>query len=142
MSRRRKRKKSKSAGNVKAERGYNPFPTSGRVKQYEPFIRKEVGKYCKQYPGLKHQQILFRAVELGVAAEKAFKPNLGYDFSTYLRHRLKELHRLHDEEEKANSSPVHYAKGELEHDEAEERGEEVELEFSGGNGARLTFDLQ
>src|SRR5262249_8367332 len=85
--------------------------------------------------------VLFRAVELAFAAEKAFKPALG-SFTTYVGHRLKELHRLHDQEENATSSPVHYSKGELEQDEAEERGEEVELEFSGGNGPRLTFDFQ
>jgi hypothetical protein len=112
------------------------------VKQYEPFIRKRVAEVCKQYPGLRYEQILFRAVELALAAEKKFKPELGNDFSTYLRHRLKELHRLHRQEEKATTSPVYYSKGELKRDEAGERGEEVELEFSGGNGPRLTFDLQ
>jgi hypothetical protein len=143
LSRKKKPKKRKHhRGNVAAESHYDPFPKSGRVKQYEPFIRKQVGQFCKQYPGLNRLQVLCRAVELALAAEKAFKPELGYDFSTYLRHRLKELHRLHDQDENATTSPVHYSKGELEQDRAEERGEEVELEFSGGNGPRLTFDLQ
>src|SRR5262249_23269083 len=125
-------------GNIAVESAYDP--KSGLVKQYEPFIRKRVGEFCKQYPRLNRQQVLFRAVELAFAAEKAFKPALG-SFSTYVGHRLKELHRLHDQEENATSSPVHYSKGELEQDEAEERGEEV-IEFSGGNGPRLTFDFQ
>jgi hypothetical protein len=143
MSRRRKRDWRKRRGNIKAEQIYDPFPKSGLVKQYQPFILRGVTKFCRQYPGLSRQEVLFRAVELSLAAEKAFKPELGYDFSTLLRHRLKELHRLHDEEERGNSSPVHYAKGELEQDRAEERGEEVELDFSGGgNATRLTFDLQ
>jgi hypothetical protein len=140
---RRKRRGRKSPGNITNEPPYDPFPKSGLVKQYEPFIRKEVTKYCKKYPDLSREHLLFRAVELAFAAEKTFKPELGYDFSTPLRHRLRELHRLNDEDEKANTSPVHYSKGELEQDRAEERGEDVELEFSGGyNGARLTFDHQ
>lgn len=143
MSRRRKRGWRKRRGNIEAQQIYDPFPPSGLVKQYKPFILKELTKYCRQYPGLSRQELLFRAVELGLAAEKAFKPELGYDFSTLLRHRLKELHRLHDEQERGNSSPVHYAKGELEQDRAEELGEEVELDFSGGgNATRLTFDQQ
>ncbi len=130
-------------GNIKGDPAYDPFPKSGLVKQYEPFIRDYVHDFCKRYPGLNRQRVLFRAVEIALAAEKAFKPALGHSFATYAGHRLKELHRLHDEDEAANSSPIHYADGELERDRAEERGEEVELDFSGGNnGARLTFDLQ
>lgn len=45
---RRKRKKSKSAGNIRAEATYDPFPKSGLVKQYEPFIRREVGEFLNQ----------------------------------------------------------------------------------------------
>ncbi len=130
-------------GNIKGDPAYDPFPKSGLVKQYEPFIRNYVHDFCKRYPGLNRQRVLFRAVEIALAAEKAFKPALGHSFATYAGHRLKELHRLHDEDETANSSPIHYADGELERDRAEERGDEVELDFSGGNnGARLTFDHQ
>ena len=42
-----------SGGNIKAESAYDPFPRSGLVKQFEPFIRKEVGKFCKRYPKLR-----------------------------------------------------------------------------------------
>ena len=81
-----------------------------------------------------------RAVEIALAAERAFKPELG-SFATYLIWRLKELKRLHDDADKR--VPIHYSKEELEQDRAEERGEDVELDFSGGgNGPRLTFDLQ
>jgi hypothetical protein len=78
---------------------------------------------------------------LALKAEQAFKPERG-SFATYLGYRLKELHRLHHEEKDTTSSEVQYSKGELGQDKAEERGEEVELEFSGGNGPRLTFDFQ
>jgi len=46
-------RKKMSGGNIKAESAYDPFPRSGLVKQFEPFIRKEVGKFCKRYPKLR-----------------------------------------------------------------------------------------
>jgi len=46
-------RKKMSGGNIKAESAYDPFPRSGLVKQFEPFIRKEVGKFCKLYPKLR-----------------------------------------------------------------------------------------
>jgi hypothetical protein len=138
----KRRKKNGRSGNITNEPPYDPFPKLGLVKQFEQRIRNEVGKYCKLYPDLGRQELLFRAVEIAKAAEKAFKPKLG-SFATYVTWRLKELHRLHDEDEKGNTSPVHYSKGELEQDRVEERGEDVELELSGGyNGARLTYDQQ
>jgi len=33
-------RKKMSGGNIKAESAYDPFPRSGLVKQFEPFIRK------------------------------------------------------------------------------------------------------
>ena len=77
---RRKRKKSKSAGNIKAEAAYDPFQKYGLVKQYEPFIRREVGEFCKRYPQLRRDDLLFEVIRLALAAVKSFKPALGYDF--------------------------------------------------------------
>jgi len=135
------RKKHKlGSGNIAAEAAYDPFPKKGLVKQHEQFIRDNVHYFCRQNPGLKRERVLFRAVEIALAAEKAFKPELG-SFATYLIWRLRELKRLHNEADKG--VPIEYASGELERDQAEERGEDVELDFSGGgNGPQLTFDLQ
>ena len=94
MSRRRKRKKSGSPGNAKAERVYDPFPRSGLVKQYERFIRKHVREFCAGYPGLQYELALGWAIERAIAAEARFKPELGNDFSTFLRPYLRRLHRL------------------------------------------------
>src|SRR5215471_15310486 len=105
MSKPKRPKRKRKPGNIAAVKVYDPFPRSGLVKQFEQRIRNEVGKYCKQYPDLSRQRLLFRAVEIALAAEKAFKPGLG-SFATYVTWRLKELHRLHDEDEKGNTSPV------------------------------------
>jgi len=90
----RRNRKSKGPGNVAAAAAYDPFPKSGLVKQYEPFIRKHVREFCAGYPGLQYETALCWAVERAIAAEKKFKPTLGNDFSTFLRPYLKRLHRL------------------------------------------------
>jgi hypothetical protein len=71
-------RKKMSGGNIKAESAYDPFPRSGLVKQFEPFIRKEVGKFCKRYPKLRRDDVLFEAIRLALTAEKKFNPKLGY----------------------------------------------------------------
>lgn len=83
------------------------------------------------------------------AAEKTFKPELGNDFSTYLggfakNGRLKELHRLHDQQEKERGVEIYRTKEDLAHEAAEEAGEPTDaVNFAGGgNGVRLLFDLQ
>ena len=50
-----KRRRNRRSGNIIIDQAYDPFPKSGLVKQYEPFIRKEVTKYCRQYPSLFRQ---------------------------------------------------------------------------------------
>jgi hypothetical protein len=37
--------KKKKRGNIEAGDGPDPFPKTGLVKQYEPFIRSYVGDY-------------------------------------------------------------------------------------------------
>ena len=55
---------------------YDPFPKSGLVKQYEPFIRSEVSKFCKRYPNVRRQDLLVEAIRLASRAEQLFKPEL------------------------------------------------------------------
>jgi hypothetical protein len=50
--------------NIKPERVFNPFPPEGLVKAFEPFIRKEVEEYCKQYRHVPRTDMLIEAVRL------------------------------------------------------------------------------
>ena len=129
--------------NIKDDPVYDPFPKSGPVKQYEQFIRDEVDRFCKRYPQLRPPDVLFRAVELSIAAERTFKPALG-TFGTHVGHRLKELHRLHDQEERHQGIEIYRTEEDLAHEKAEEEGEPTDpVNFTGGgNGVRLLFDLQ
>ena len=72
----------------------NPFPREGLTKAFEPFIRKEVERYCESYPNVPRQDMLGEATRLSLAAEARFKPKLGNSFSTFVAYRLKELHRF------------------------------------------------
>src|SRR5262245_30465262 len=93
---------------------YNRFPPSGfedwgpsraylegtesdLVERYKPFIWRYVRRFITRNPWLSPRWLDVRntALRLAEEAEKKFKPELGYDFSTYLRHRLKRLHRVY-----------------------------------------------
>jgi hypothetical protein len=144
-----KRKKYKPReGNIKDEI-FDPFPKTGLVKQFEQYIRKVVGEFAKAYPRVSRQDFEFRAVELALAAEKTFKPGLGYSFATRLGGfardgRLKELHRLHDKLKQDDGVEIYRTAEDLAHERAEEQGEPTDpVNFAGGgNGIRLVFDLQ
>jgi hypothetical protein len=144
------RKKHKlGGGNIKAEKAYDPFPKSGLVKQYERFIRTEVAEFCKKYPRLSREHILIETVRLALNAEKKFKPELGYDFSTLLRHYLKGLHRFAEKEEAFNIpitailSDADRAAEKLRKEQEEAEAKTPEGHFPpGANGARVTFDFQ
>lgn len=87
-----KKPASRRGGNIKAEPAYDPFPKSGLVKQYEPFIRKWVGEYCKSFPQQRYDDVLIQVVGLAALAAQRFSPTLGYDFSTLLRHYFKKVY--------------------------------------------------
>ena len=134
-------------GNIRDDPAYDPFPKTGLVKQFEPYIRKVVREFAERYPRVSRQDFLSRAVELAFAAEKTFKPELGYSFATYLGGfsrlgRLKELHRLHDELEKDDGVEIYRTAEDLAHEKAEEEGEPTDpVNFAGG-GNGIRFDLQ
>ena len=71
-----------------------PFPKNRLTKQFEPFIRKEVEKYCQSYQHVPRLDMLGEAVRLSVAAEARFKPALGISFATFVAYRLRELQRF------------------------------------------------
>jgi hypothetical protein len=68
--------KKRRPGNIQDARPYDPFPKTGLVKQYEPFIRNYVQNFCNGYPGLDREYVLFEAVKIAVQAEKAFKADI------------------------------------------------------------------
>jgi hypothetical protein len=147
--------------NIKAEDAYDPFPKTGLVKQYEPFIRKQVGEFCERYPRVSRDDALIEAVKIAVEFEPKFNPELGYDFSTPLRWHLKGLKRiLVDDEQDYNKRLIHANDGEVSDElakrvedadaamaEYERRAAEETLEAlpvtggNGGNGTRFRFDL-
>jgi hypothetical protein len=86
-------------------KAYDPFPKTGKVKEYEPFIRKLVGEFCKQYPLVQREHALIEAVKLAMEFESSkWDPSLGHDFSTPLRWHLKGLKRILVDRERAHSS--------------------------------------
>ena len=134
-------------GNIKAKKTYSPFPRTGLVKKYEPFIRNEVRDYCKQYPNVRYEEMLAEAVKIAVKFEPKFDPNLGNDFSTPLRWHLRELHRFAQKEFSSWQMPVSTEREEANDLERKRNGiggnDPRQVNFSGGgNGARFTLDLQ
>lgn len=131
--------------NIKPDREHDPFPRAGLVKNYEAFIRKEIGAYCKKYPHVPWQDMLIEGVRLAVMAEGKFKPGFrnANDFSTYMRHWLKGLNRFAEaysgeQKVRAYEDPEYKAQR-----EAAERGEDPRaIDYRGGNATRLTFDWQ
>jgi hypothetical protein len=67
------RKLKRGRGNIKPELAYDPFPKAGLVKQYEPFIRKHVGEFCRRYPGLLRDDVLSEAIRNSVQSREALQ---------------------------------------------------------------------
>lgn len=126
------------------------FLKPGLVKQYAPFIRREVAEFCKKYPRLNREHILFEAVRLALDAENKFGPELGYDFSTLLRHYLKGLHRFAEKEDAFSNIPISAILSDADRAAEQLREEQEAAEaktpegdfLPGANGARVTFDFQ
>jgi len=64
-------------------------------------------RFLRQYPRLDRQDVMFRAVELAHAAERTFKPELGFSFATHVSYRLRELHRLHEQQKPADRVKIY-----------------------------------
>jgi hypothetical protein len=133
-------------GNIESLDGPDPFPRTGLTKQYEPFTRKWVGKFCATRPGAIYEEVLSDAVRISVEAEARFRPELGNDFSTYLRKRLLRLHRLFWDERQQIKIPgpsKEEREEEREREKAEAAGEPIQpIRYRGGNGTRITVDRQ
>ena len=86
---------------------HDPFPKSGLVKRYEPFIRSEVSKFCKRYPNVRRRTCLLRPFAL-CRGRTAVQAELGNNCSTPLRHWLKELQRFAKSQEQR--IPIYHAR--------------------------------
>ncbi len=126
----------KRPGNIEPSDGPDPFPKTGLVKQYEPFIRAYVGEFCQSHPGAIYEHALVDAVRIAVEFEAKFKPELGYDFSTPLRLWLKRLGREWNGERQPIRKPEGADKADEEADDAKR------VAHRGGNGTRVTIDRQ
>jgi hypothetical protein len=148
--------------NIKNDKAYDPFPKTGKVKEYEPFIRDWVAKFCEQYPLVHRDHALIEAVKLAIEFESSkWDSSRGYDFSTPLRWHLKGLKRILVDREKTHSRRLIHAKDAevseglaqkvmlddaalAEHDRRaiEEKLEALPVTFgAGANGTRITLDL-
>jgi DNA-directed RNA polymerase specialized sigma subunit len=134
-------------GNIKNDKAYDPFPKSGLVKKYAPFIRSEVRDYCKQYPSVRYEEMLAEAIKIAVEFESKFDPSLGNDFTTPLRWWLRGLHRFAQKEFSSWQIPVSKKQRDANDLEAKRNGvggddPRAVIFAGGGNGARITLDFQ
>lgn len=130
-------------GNIQDEGAFDPFPRAGLTRDFAPFIRKEAARYCDRYPHVLRREMLIEAVRLSVLAEDRFDPALGNSFSTFVRHRLRELHRFAERYDGSQKFRVVEDPAVTAARAAEERGGDPRpIDFRGGNGARLRFDWQ
>jgi len=108
----------------------DPWPRYGLVAKYKPFILSRIKPFLENNRDLNRNEVITDAIRITWEAGQKFKQELGYDFSTYLRHllpnRLYDLYGIEkskkDEEEPdtLKTEPLHFQ--------------------GGGNGARLVLD--
>ena len=108
----------------------DPWPRHGLAAKYKPFILKRIKPFLENNRHLNRNEVITDAIRLTWECSQKFKPELGFDFSTLLRHWLP--NRLYDL----------YGIEKSRKDEEEPDILKTEpLQFlSGGNGARLVFD--
>lgn len=141
------RKKHKlGAGNIKDEPAYDPFPKDGLVKKFEPFIRKKAGEWHKKYRWLRYDEILFELVQIALRAGPKFKPELGYQFSTFLEPYFQRIHRYAERELRLQRLNVSILDGGFQEAQEDEEAKEAKTPdgvfYAGPNGPRFTLDFQ
>jgi hypothetical protein len=107
----------------------DPWPRYGLAAKYKPFILNRVKPFLQNNGHLNRNEVITDAIRITWEASQKFKQELGYDFSTYLRHWLP--NRLYDL----------YG---IEKSKTDEEPDILETEpmrfLGGGNGARLVLD--
>ena len=106
-----------------------PWPRYGLVAKYKPFILKRIKPFLENNRHLNRNEVITDAIRITWEASQKFKQELGYDFSTYLRHLLpNRLYDLYGIEKSKTDEELDILKTEP-------------LRFQGGgNGARLVLD--
>ena len=72
----------------------DPWPRYGLVVKYKPFILNRIKPLLENNRHLNRNEVITDAIRITWEAGQKFKQELGYDFSTYLRHLLP--NRLYD----------------------------------------------
>jgi hypothetical protein len=72
----------------------DPWPRYGLVAKYRPFILNRIRPFLENNPHLSRYHVISDAIRIAWEASQKFKPELGFDPSTYLRHLLP--NRLYD----------------------------------------------
>ena len=66
----------------------DPWPRYGLAAKYKPFILNRVKPFLQNNGHLNRNEVITDAIRITWEASQKFKQELGYDFSTYLRHLL------------------------------------------------------
>ena len=107
----------------------DPWPRYGLVAKYKPFILNRIKPFLENNRHLNRHEVITDAIRITWEASQKFKQELGYDFSTYLRHWLP--NRLYDlygiEKSKTDEEPDVL------------KTEPIRF-LGGGNGAWLVLD--
>ena len=107
----------------------DPWPRYELVAKYKPFILNRIKPFLENNRHLNRNEVITDAIRITWEASQKFKQELGYDFSTYLRHWLP--NRLYDL----------YGIEKSKTDEEPDILKTEPLRFlGGGNGARLVLD--
>jgi hypothetical protein len=80
---------------VKRKRGFiDAFEgCSARVRQFKPYILKQVTWYAYHYK-IQHRILLVSALKIAKEADRTFDPSKAKSFATHLGWRLQRLHRI------------------------------------------------
>jgi hypothetical protein len=76
----------------------DPWPRHGLAAKYKPFILKRIRPFLENNRQLNRNEVITDAIRIAWEASRTFKQDLGYDFSTLLRHwlpnRLYDIYRI------------------------------------------------
>jgi hypothetical protein len=108
----------------------DPWPRYGLAAKYKRFILCRIKLFLDINGYLNRNEVITDAIRITWEAGEKFKQELGYDFSTYLRHLLP--NRLYD---------LYGIEKSKKDEEAPDILKTEPLQFlGGGNGARLVLD--
>jgi hypothetical protein len=75
-------------GNIPPREAPDPWPKHGLIAAYKPFILKRITPFLENNRHLNRDGVITHAIRITWECSRKFKPELGHDFSTLLRHWL------------------------------------------------------